>query len=375
MPDCAPHLEFGSSDYLARVLTRACADRSPVYGTFDLTHRCNLRCVHCYVGHRVGESRLEAAELGTQEAIDLLVAAADAGCLLMLLSGGEPLLREDFVEIYQAAKKLGLILTVFTNASLVTERHVEVFKEFPPHLVEVTVYGATEETYELVTGVPGVFEHSKRGVELLREHGIPVNLKTMILRDNLHEALAIEAWARDLGVHFRMDPLVTPRLDGDLRPLEQRVDPETAVAIELTAKERRAQVKDFLEQQSRSEAAIPMPPTHLYRCGAGQGSFYLDPVGQMQPCLMSQGIKYNARTLGFGPAWKAVTVAVDEASWEGRGGCADCADILLCGYCPGLFELEKTTPARPPEYVCELGRNRYKIIGSDQPEVVDATRT
>jgi MoaA/NifB/PqqE/SkfB family radical SAM enzyme len=375
MPDCAPHLDVNSRDYLARVLKKACSDRLPVHGTFDLTHRCNFRCAHCYVGHVVGRPRAETAELSTDEAIDLLAAAADAGCLLLLLSGGEPLLREDFIEIYEAGKRLGLVITLFTNGSLITERHIAAFNEFPPHLVEVTVYGATEATYERVTGVKGAFERSRAGIELLLEQGIPVNLKTMILRDNLHEALAMEDWARDRGVHFRMDPLVTPRLDGDLGPLEERVDPETAVAIELTARDRRARMKDFIARQDTFGESAPLPPTRLYQCGAGLGSFYLDPLGQMQPCLMSQGIKYNAHTMGFGAAWKAVTAAVDKASWEGRGGCAGCADILLCGYCPGLFELEKTTPAKPPEYVCMLGRSRYKTIESNRPEVVDVTRT
>ena len=185
----------------------------------------------------------------------------------------------------------------------------------------------------------------------------------------------MEAWAKELGVRFRMDPLIVPRLDGDLLPLAQRVDPETAVAVELTARDRRGQMKDFVERQRISAESVSVSPTRLYQCGAGLGSFYLDPLGQMQPCLMSQGIKYNARMTGFGSAWKAVTKAVDEASWEGQGGCADCADILLCGYCPGLFDLERTSPAEPPEYVCRLGRSRYKALEADRPEVIDATRT
>jgi radical SAM protein with 4Fe4S-binding SPASM domain len=310
--------------------------------------------------------------LATGQVIDLLAAAADDGCLFMLLSGGEPLLREDFFEIYKAAKRLGLIVTVFTNAGLITERHADVFGEFPPHLVEVTVYGATEATYERVTSVPGSFRRSRKGIELLLDRRIPVGLKTMILRDNVQEVLAMEAWAKGLGAQFRMDPLLTPRLDGGLEPLEQRVNPETAVDIELAATDRRRRTREFVERHRTSEEA-PRPRTRLYYCGAGWTNFYLDPLGQMQPCLMSGSIKYNALGMGFRSAWDALTSAVDEASWEGLGGCSGCADILLCGYCPGLFELEKTTPAKPPEYLCRLGRRRYEIIESDRLEVVDAT--
>ena len=89
----------------------------------------------------------------------------------------------------------------------------------------------------------------------------------------------------------------------------------------------------------------------------------------MHPCLMSQSIAYNTLTTGFADAWKEVTAAVDRATWEGTGGCADCPSILLCDYCPGLFALEQATPSRPPEYVCRLGENRRRAVGVDELEV------
>jgi radical SAM protein with 4Fe4S-binding SPASM domain len=368
--DCVSQVALGSSEYLGQVFKRACNDRVPLCGGFDLTHRCNFRCVHCYAGHLVGQSRAQAAELTTKEVTDLLEAAADAGCLLMLLSGGEPLLREDFIDIYKAARRLGLIVTVFTNASLLTERHLDAFAEFPPHSVEVSVYGATEATHQRVTGVPGALKLVHRGIEGLLRGGVRVTLKTMILRDNVDEVLAIEEWARDLGVGFRLDPVVTPRFDGDPRPLDQRVEAETAVAIELASESRRAEVAEFIGRQRNSGETETLPADHLYRCGAGIASFHLDPLGYLYPCLMSRTIAYNALAMGFGHAWEAVTSAVDQAKWEGVGGCAECPNIILCGYCPGLFELEKTTPARPPEYVCRLGENRYRTIDANQREVV-----
>ena len=90
----------------------------------------------------------------------------------------------------------------------------------------------------------------------------------------------------------------------------------------------------------------------------------------MHPCLMSPAIAYNAGSMGFDGAWKAVTAAVDEATFEGAGRCTDCPDIVLCGYCPGLFVLEKASPSRPPDYACRLGENRLRAIGLKRPEVV-----
>jgi radical SAM protein with 4Fe4S-binding SPASM domain len=340
-------------------------------GSFDLTYRCNFRCVHCYGGHLVSQSRTEAGELDAKQAIGLLSEAADAGCLMLLLSGGEPLLREDFCEIYAVARRLGMVVSVFTNGSLVTKPHLDVFAEYPPQIVEVSIYGATEATYELITGVPGSFRRAWRGIEQLLDRGVRVGLKTMILRDNVEEVGAMEAIARDLGLRFRLDPLVTPRLNGDLTPLEQRVDPERAVDIELSSGKRRAELRRFFVRQRAAGTPGTGAPGELYYCGAGIASFHIDPHGFMHPCLMSPGITYNAANMGFAAAWEAVTAAIDHVTWDGAGGCADCPTIDLCGYCPGLFDLEQASPSQPPDYLCRLGDCRLRGIGVQEPEVAD----
>ena len=362
--DCGLDSAFGSSEYVAKVFQKACAERVPLCGSFDLTYRCNFRCVHCFAGHLVDQPASLAGELDTDRVVALLDEVAKAGCLTMLLSGGEPLLRPDFLDVYQAAKQAGLIVTVFTNASLVTDAHVEKFADLPPHAVEISVYGATKDTYERITGVQGSFERAHRGISLLLEGGINVVLKTMILRDNSDEVLLMEQWAEGLGVPFRLDPMITPRLDGDCRPLEQRVDPEMAVSIELASLSRRYEWTKFLRDQEASGRVPAAPAYKVYRCGAGLASFSIDPTGHVHPCVMSRGISADAGRMGFVAAWESVASEVDLATWEGVGGCADCPSIFFCGYCPGLFELEKTSAARPPEYACKVGESRIKVIGN-----------
>jgi radical SAM protein with 4Fe4S-binding SPASM domain len=339
-----------------------------MFGAFDPTYRCNFRCTHCYAGHLAAQPRLQAGELGTERVVGLLSAAADAGCLWLLLSGGEPLLRDDFTQIYVAARQLGLIVTVFTNASLVEQAHLDALSEYPPHQVEVSIYGATEATYERVTGVAGSFRRAHRGIERLLGRGLRVTLKTMILRENAEEVVAMEAFAQGLGLRFRVDPLVTPRLNGDLKPLEQRIDPQRAIDIELSTEARRADLAKFFERRDEAVEDDSMPANRLYRCGAGLASFHIDPQGLMHPCLMSPSIAYNTHTMGFAAAWEAVTAAVDQATCDGSVGCARCPTIELCGYCPGLFALEEASPSRPSEYACRLGEGRLKAIGLERPE-------
>jgi MoaA/NifB/PqqE/SkfB family radical SAM enzyme len=366
--DCCAQPRLGSPAYLRQVFDRAARERLPVSGAFDLTYRCNFHCRHCYAGHLTGRSSSQAGELSAAQIEDLLCQAADAGCLTLVLSGGEPLLRDDFLDIYLAAKRLGMIVTVFTNGSLIGERHLRVFEEYPPHEIEVSVYGTTDATYERVTGITGSFTRVRRVVDQLLERGVAVGLKTMILRDNEGEVASIDALARDLGVPFRLDPLVTPRLDGDLDPLEQRVDPERAVEIEMQVDAyKRSMAKSYREWLAEPVDET-VPANRLYLCGAGQASFHVDPQGVMHPCILSP-IGYDALAMRFAGAWQAVTRAVDAATWDDVSICAGCADILLCGYCPGLFALEKGSPSQPPRYVCRLGENRRRAVGCAELEV------
>jgi radical SAM protein with 4Fe4S-binding SPASM domain len=355
--DCDVTMDLGSPEHMARFTERAIRERVPFSGAFDITYRCNLRCVHCYCGHVGKQTAGEASELGTGAVLRLLREAADAGCLFMLLSGGEPLLRPDFAEIYRAACRLGIMTTVFTNATLLDDRALAAFREYPPYLVEVSVYGTSQATYEKVSGVRGSHSKAMAGVHTLLDAGVRVGLKTMILSDNLHEVEAIEALADELGCEFRLDALVTPRLDGDPAPLEQRVDPHVAAALEMASEKRRRDAAAFRERQM----AMPDTPD-LFRCRAGVMGFHLDPQGVLRPCLMSQQYGVDAVDLGFAAAWSTTVETMRGLRREEESRCSDCEWRALCGYCPSLFALETGSPHQRSPYVCGLGEQRVGII-------------
>ena len=157
--------------------------------SFDLeaTARCNLDCRHCYINGRPGTRRPRSSELGVDEIGRIGAEAAARGAVWCLITGGEPLLRKDFFDLYQALLSKGLLLSLFTNATLVTDEHVRFFRKFPPRDIEVTVYGVTRETYERVTRTPGSFAAFKRGLDRLLGSGVTVRLKAMALRSNKHE--------------------------------------------------------------------------------------------------------------------------------------------------------------------------------------------
>ena len=342
---------------MARMRDAAARRRIPVAGAFDLTYRCNLRCVHCYAGHWCGQTRAAARELPTATVLDLLAAAAGAGCVSLLLSGGEPLLRDDFVAVYAGARSLGMVVDLFTNATLVRDEHVEVLTAYPASRVEVSIYGATAGTYERVTRVPGSYARALRGIERLQEAGVRVGLKTMILRDNEAEVPAMEQLADRLGVRFRLDALVTPRLDGGREPLAQRVTAERAAELEAMSEKR---VQDTLAHVDRERAAASVD--RVYRCSAGLMSFHLDPWGVLRPCLTSREPAVSVLERGFVPAWSSVSRQLDALKTADDDLCAGCPSIAFCGYCPALFALETGSVRKPAEYVCALGESRARAL-------------
>ena len=161
--------------------------------SFDLeaTARCNLDCRHCYINRPAGDRAARKRELTVEEIGRLGGEAAALGAVWCLVTGGEPLLRTDFFDLYMALLGKGLRVSLFTNATLVTAEHVRLFKKFPPRDIEVTVYGVTADTYERVTRVPGSFEAFLRGLDRLLSGGINVRLKAMAMRSNKHELPAI----------------------------------------------------------------------------------------------------------------------------------------------------------------------------------------
>ena len=213
--------------------------------SFDLeiTARCNNNCRHCYINLSPGDLAAKSVELSPKEISDIANDAVKLGAIWCLITGGEPLLRPDFEEIYLLLKRKGLLLSIFTNATLINEKHIALFKKYPPRDIEITVYGATKETYEGITRLSGSFDMFTRGLDLLVSSGIKALIKAMALRGNLHEMNAIADFCRERTKdYFRFDPVLHLRYDRDpfrnAEIIAERLSPEEIVALERSDPDR-----------------------------------------------------------------------------------------------------------------------------------------
>jgi len=345
-------------DFVDRIRRQAGGRRVPLSGTLEITARCNLHCAHCYINRPVEDRGESDRELRTAEIRRILDEVANEGCLSLLLTGGEPLVRADFAEIYSHAIRKGLLVTVFTNGTTITPRLADVLTESRPYSLEVTIYGRTRETFERVTGVPGSHEACLRGIELLLERRLPVKLKSSISRLNSSEIDGMKAFARECGVEFRFDPVLNVRLDGGRQPAELRLPPEEVVALDLADEERVNAWREFCER------FIGVAPSvdDLYQCGAGLESFHIDAEGRLSACIMARQPSYDLRQGTFRHGWDDFLQRVRAQKWIRESPCRTCRLIALCGQCPGWGQLEHGDQESLVEYLCRIAHLRAKAL-------------
>jgi len=339
---------------------RIAGQRVPFSGSLALTHRCNLGCVHCYAREKPGEDAAQS-ELSTGQWLKIIADIKEAGCLFLLLTGGEPLLRDDFPEIYSFAKSNGFLVTVFTNGTLVSERIIDLFHDFPPRLVEISLYGASAEIHDRITSVHGSFERALQGIEMLLSAGIQVRLKSVLMTLNHDDFPAIKDLARSLSLKFRFDAAIFPTLAGDRGPVDLRVPPERAVGQEMADPDKVQEWREFFSSfREYSEG------DGLFNCGSGVNTFHVDPQGQLFPCMMVRNVTFPLGSWSFQEGWsRAFNDFRKNAPADANMPCRGCKKKLLCGYCPGFFEMENGVDRIPSEYMCAIGKHRFEKIISE----------
>jgi len=174
---------------------------------------------------------------------------------------------------------------------------------------------------------------------------------------NRHEISDIEDMARSYGVKFRSDPAVFPCLDGGKAPLGFRITPQEAIAAELSDHERLRQWRDFFERFRD----VPMTDD-LYQCGAGRSMFHVDPYGSLRPCVMVNSPRYDLLGGSFLTGWNDVISTIQGKKMAANSHCSQCEKRVLCGYCPGFFELENGTEDLHSPFLCAMGEYRFQAI-------------
>jgi radical SAM protein with 4Fe4S-binding SPASM domain len=348
-----------------RIRGRTTSKRVPLYGSLELTYRCNLRCAHCYLDGQ-HESPPELQELSTEEIFDIVDQIVNEGCLFLLLTGGEPLVRPDWREIYLYAKRKGLLVTLFTNGTRIREEDAELLAEWPPVAVEISLYGATAETYERITGIAGSYTQCIRGIQSLIDHSVPFRLKTPLMTLNKQELRSIQLFSSNIGGEHRYDPILRPAADGDLTPYQFRLQPQEIAEIEQSDPRK---VQSW-EKECEGTSGQKIPSGYLYNCRAGIESFHINPWGKVSLCLDAREPTYDLRRGDFHQAWTEFIPEVRYALHSSDYICGECDLRALCPQCPVLSKMEFGDPEHPSTYLCKLTHRRANVTyhSIDQPK-------
>ena len=338
----------------------------------ELTERCNNDCIHCCVNLPIGDKQALSREMTTAQVRNILDQAVALGCLRVRFTGGEPLLRGDFEELYLHARRSGLKVVLFTNGRLVTPRLAELLATIPPlEPIEVSVYGMHPNSYEAVTRTPGSFAEFWRGVNLLLEHHVPFIVKSAILPQNKADMDEFESWAERIpwmrrrpGYAMFFD-LRYRRDDADKDGLIRSLRAEPKRGVSLLGRNRAEYARELVQF---SHNFMGPQGDRLFRCGAGC-SVCVDAYGQAQPCLplRAQALTYDLRAAGaslqeaLGRFRRLRNMTAVNPDYLER--CARCFLKGLCEQCPAKSWIETGTLDTPVKFLCDVAHAQARDMG------------
>lgn len=357
-----------------RLISRTVRKHRPLSVHFDLTYRCNERCVHCYLDHD------DHGELSTAECLAVLDELADAGTLFLTFSGGEIFLRPDLFEILAAARRLHFDVSLKTNALMVTPERAARLREFGVRRVQISVYSDVPEVHDAITKVPGSLQRTLAAIPVLLEHGLQVKLACPLMQENLFAYRGVMALAENLGIPYILDLTITPMMDGSGGPLAHRASVSSLLPVlqdpaltgckpQMTPGASAAMANLPRSIGSATSSGIESSAYEDLPCSAGHNSCYISPYGDVFPCVQLPQAAGNLRLERFRDIWyHAPQLEQLRAIRESQLPiCSRCEIRDFCERCPGLALMEGGDLLGAYERACELAEVKARMAGVAAP--------
>lgn len=364
----------GATTVERMLLDQARRTRTPANGSIELLPLCNMNCDMCYV--RLGREEMEAkGGLRTaDEWLEIGRQMKDAGVLFLLLTGGEPFLYPDFRRLYLELRKMGMIITINTNGTLIDEDLAAFFGKYKPRRVNITLYGTDEETYDKLCHYLGGYEKTLRGIRLLREQGVDVKVGGSLARANRDDLDKLLDIGEELDIPVRVDTYMMPATRERDLPynMQSRLNPEEAARARIHALKREMGPELFPQyvRQSVERAVHPEPaeakPGHM-SCMAGQCSFTINWQGEMRPCVILSEPAVSVFEVGFKEAWKYIVEETHKILLNEK--CSTCHMRHLCRTCAASALLETGSYDGVPDYMCRYAGESLRILREEWEKI------
>jgi len=334
----------------------------PIAGNFELTARCNFNCPMCYVHMSEDEVSKKGRELTAEQWIQIAEDAKNRGMVFALLTGGEPFIRKDFFEIYGAMKKMGLLVSINSNGSMLEGEILEKLLADPPVRMNISLYGGCEETYQRMCGLP-MYERVLNNIIRLKEAGVSISLNLSITPYNCQDLEKIYAIVDKHQINVRASSYMYPpiRLDKELEGYGNRLSPYDSAKYSVQWDRLRFTDEEFCRRAEAMKNLTAVEPDECYieaeetadgvKCRAGSSSFWMTWDGEMRPCGMMPGPTAYPLEDGFDAAWDEIRSAT--ASIRQPSKCSNCPKAEVCGVCAAVCVSETGSFDGVPEYMCQ----------------------
>lgn len=343
---------------------KACASLTPLNGTFELLPLCNMNCRMCYI--RIGKEEQEAIHpLHTvEEWLELGRIARDKGMLYLLLTGGEPFMYPGFKEILQGMQKMGILVSVNTNGTLIDEDTIEWLKEAPPSRLNITLYGASDETYERLCMNPKGHTQVVNAIHLLKEAGISVKINCSITPYNVDDLEDIVKFCKEEELILEPTTYMFPpiRKDSSLIGQNDRFTPEDAAYYSMKVNmlmNGEESFREYMKNPDFNNWSISVPDECMdmegecIKCRAGKASFWVTWKGDLYPCgMITDESAKNVFKDGFDASWKYATDFTNAIRLP--YACSVCDKIKSCRACAAMVVTETGHYDMVPEYRCKM---------------------
>ncbi len=364
----------GATTVERMLLDQARRTRTPANGSIELLPLCNMNCDMCYVRLSWEEMEAKGRLRTADEWLEIGRQMKDAGVLFLLLTGGEPFLYPDFRRLYLELRKMGMIITINTNGTLMDEDLAEFFGKYKPRRVNITLYGTDEETYDKLCHYPGGYEKTLRGIRLLREQGVDVKVGGSLARANRDDLDKLLDIGEALDIPVRVDTYMMPATRERDLPynMQSRLNPEEAARARIHALKREMGPELFPQyvRQSVERADHPEPaeakPGHM-SCMAGQCSFTINWQGEMRPCVILTEPAISVFEVGFKAAWKYIVEETHKILLNEK--CSTCHMRHLCRTCAASALLETGSYDGVPDYMCRYAGESLRILREEWEKI------
>lgn len=345
--------------FMSKIFSDADKRFIPLWGAFELTSRCPFDCRMCYVHKKENDCEAKKLEKSTEWWLNLTEEAKNAGMFMLLLTGGEPLLRKDFEEIYLNAKKSGILVSVNTNGLLIDDAKVRFFADNPPQRLNISLYGASEETYRNLCGNGEAYGKVIEAITKLKEAGVTLKLNFTATQYNSHDAEKIYEFAKKLEIPVQTVSYMFPpvRAGGET----DRMTPEEAAKVHFDCRlldmgaEQMAKYLEIKEKLKFStdfrEGGEQIP------CRAGRSTFWVTWDGKMTPCGMMTKPMFEIDN--FSDAWECIKKSREEIYLPSE--CQSCELRSYCDICAAIPLAEADEFGVVPDYICKKAAE-YKRI-------------